>query len=116
MDSFEAELRYSGLKFGALTGKLNVESKYTNIKILNLSKDFKEVNVASSYGNIFLDVEEGASFKIEGETRYGKINMAMDGKISRSKENNTMRVWGSVGSAPKGSMKLVAGYGNIEIQ
>jgi len=114
--SFEAELRYSGLKFGALTRKLNVESKYTNIKILHLSKDFKEVNVASSYGNISMDVEEGASFRFEGESKYGKINVALDGKLNKSKEKNTMKIWGTVGSAPKGSMDLVAGYGNIDIR
>lgn len=116
VDNFVAELRYSGLKFGKLNKKLDVNSKYTNIKILNVSKDFKELNASSSYGSIYLNVEEGTSFKIESEARYGKINMTMDGKLSKMKEGTTMKVWGNVGSAPKGSMKLITRYGNIDIE
>jgi len=116
VDNFVAELRYSGLKFGKLNKKLDVNSKYTNIKILNVSKDFKELNASSSYGSIYLDVEEGASFKLESEARYGKVNLAMDGKLSKMKEGTTMKVWGNVGSAPKGSMKLITRYGNIDIE
>ncbi|MFH0759613.1 MAG: hypothetical protein V2B15_20165 [Bacteroidota bacterium] len=116
VDNMVAELRYSGVKFGALNKKLDINSKYTNIKIMLVSKDFKEVNAVSSYGNIYMDVEDGASFKLEGETRYGHINIAQDGKLSKSKENNYMKVWGTVGSAPKGSMKLETRYGNIDIE
>lgn len=116
VDNFVGELRYSGIKFGALNKKLDVESKYTNIKILDVSKDFKEINARTSYGNIYLNIEDGASFKIEGEARYGHFDIAMDGKLSRVKENNSIKVWGTVGSAPKGSIKLDARYGNIDIK
>jgi hypothetical protein len=116
LDSFVGELKYSGIKFGALNKKLTVESKYTPIKILRLSKDFKEVNVVTSYGNIYIDLEEGASFKIDGEARYGKINVAMEGKLNQMKENTVMTISGTVGSAPKGTMKLEARYGNIDIE
>lgn len=116
VDNFVGELKYSGIKFESLKKKLDVESKYTPIKILNLSKDFKEVNVTTSYGNLYIDVEEGASFKIEGEAKYGNIKVAQDGKLSKEKENTSMRIWGSVGSSPKGSMNLEARYGNIDIE
>lgn len=69
--SFVGELRYSGIKFGSLSKKFNVECKYTNMKIAHLSKNFKEVDVVASYGNIYMDVEEGASFKVEAVARYG---------------------------------------------
>jgi hypothetical protein len=116
VDNMVAELRYSGIKFGALNKKLDVNSKYTNIKIMHVSKDFKEVNAVSSYGNIYLNMEDGASYKLEGETRYGHFNIAQDGKLSKSKENNYEKVWGNVGSSPKGSMKLETRYGNIDIE
>ncbi len=116
IDNMVAELRYSGVKFAALNKKLDINSKYTNIKILHVSKDFKEVNAVSSYGNIYLDVEDGASFKLEAETKYGHINMDQEGKLSKQKENNSEKIWGTVGSAPKGSMNLEARYGNIDIK
>lgn len=116
VDNFVAELRYSGVKFEKLNKKLNVESKYTPIKILAVSRDFKEVNISNSYGNIYLNVEDNASFKITGEARYGKVSVAQEGKLSKTKENTLMKIWGTVGSDPRGSMKLEARYGNIEIE
>jgi hypothetical protein len=117
VENFVAELKYSGVKFGSLTKKFEVESKYTNIKIEKVSKDFKEISVESSYGNIYLGVETGASYKIEAEARYGKISLDdAGGKLNRTKENNYMKISGSVGDMPKGSMSLVARYGNIEIE
>jgi hypothetical protein len=116
VDSFEGELKYSGVKFESLNRKLNVESKYTPINIHHLSKDFKEVNMTTSYGNVSIEVEGGASFKIEGEAKYGTISVALDGKLSRQKENTSMTISGTVGSSPKGSMVLEARYGNIDIK
>ncbi len=116
VDNFVAELRYSGIKFETLNKKLDVESKYTHVKVNHVSKDFKSISTASSYGNIYLNMEEGASFKIEGKTRYGNFNMAQDGKLSKVKENNSTKVWGTVGSAPKATVNLEANYGNITIE
>jgi len=116
LDSFVAELKYSGLKFGALNKDLNLHSAYTNAKVEKLPKGFNEIDAALSYGNIYIDVEEGASFKFEGEAKYGKVKVAPEGKLSKSKEGTSMRVWGTVGSSTKSSMKLVTKYGNIDIE
>jgi len=116
IDSFVAELKYSGLKFEVLNKTLSLESAYTNAKIMKLSKDFDEVDAALSYGNIYIDVESGASFKFEGEAKYGSVNIDTDDKLSKTKENNSMRVWGTVGGSGKSSMKLITKYGNSTIE
>ena len=116
VDNFVGILRYSGVKLGSLIKKLDVESKYTHVKVYNVSGDFKSINATSSYGNVYLKMADGASFKIEGENRYGSFNMAMDGKLSKVKENNMVKVSGTVGSAPKGSITLDVRYGNIDIE
>jgi hypothetical protein len=116
IDSFVAELRYSGLKFEVLNKTLSLESAYTNAKILKLSRDFDEVDASMAYGNIYMDVESGASYKFEGEAKYGNVNIDTDDRLSKSKENNYTRVWGTVGSSAKSSMKLVTKYGNITIE
>ena len=115
-DNFVGELRYSGVKLGTLNKKLDVESKYTHVKVSNVSKDFKSINALTSYGNIYLNMEQGSSYKLEGEARYGNFNLDMDGKLSKVKENNMIRIWGEVGSAPKASVTLEARYGNIVIE
>ncbi|MEN8230586.1 MAG: hypothetical protein ABFS38_20685 [Bacteroidota bacterium] len=116
LDSFVAELKYSGLKFGVLHKTLSLHSAYTSAKVEKLSKGFDEVDAALSYGNIYMDVESGASFKIEGVAKYGKVNVALDGKLSKIKEGSSMKVWGTVGSSSKSTIKLITKYGNIEIE
>jgi hypothetical protein len=116
IDSFEGELRYSGIKTGTLHKKLNVESRYTHIKVMKLSKGFKEVNASLSYGNLYLGVEQGASFKLDGASKYGKISVDKEGKLSKSKEGTTMKVWGTVGSSPKSTISVITRYGSIEIE
>ena len=116
LDSFEAELKYSGLKFEKLNKSLSLNSAYTNAKILELSRGFNEIDASLSYGNITIGLEEGTSFKIDSEARYGKISVADTGKLSKSSEGNSMKVWGTVGSSPKATMKLITKYGNIDIE
>jgi len=116
LDSFVAELKYSGIKFGRLNKTLSLHSGYTNAKIESLSKDFDEVEAALSYGNIYMGVESGASFKFNGEAKYGNVSIDSGERMSKTKENNYTKVWGNVGSNPKSTMKLITKYGNINIE
>ena len=42
--------------------------------------------------------------------------MSQEGKLSKVKENNSTKIWGTVGSAPKGTVSVEANYGNITIE
>jgi hypothetical protein len=116
LDSFVAELKYSGIKFGRLNKTLSLHAGYTNAKIESLSKDFEEIEAALAYGNIHMGLESGASFKFEGEAKYGNVSIEAGERMSKTKENNYTRVWGNVGSNPKASIKLTTKYGNVTIQ
>lgn len=116
LDSFVGELKYSGIKFGTLHKALNLHSGYTHCKIERLSKGFDEVEASLSYGNIHLGVEAGASFKFQGEAKYGNVKIDAGERMSKTKENNYTKVWGNVGSNPKATVKLITKYGNINIE
>lgn len=112
VDSFVAELKYSGLKFGRLNKVLSLNSAYTNAKIGTLGNGFVKVDANLSYGNITMGLEQGASFKFEGEAKYGSVNISTGDRLSKTKENNYVRVWGNVGSNPKSSIYVITKYGN----
>jgi hypothetical protein len=112
VDSFVAELKYSGLKFGRLNKSMDLHSGYTGAKIGTLSNGFDEVNAELSYGNLTVGLEQGASFKFEGEAKYGNINISTGDRLNKTKENSYMRVWGNVGSNPKSSIHVITKYGN----
>lgn len=114
--SFVAELKYSGLKFGTLRRNLELQSNYTHVKVMELARGFEKVDASLSYGNIDIHVENGTPFRLEGESRYGKIRVAREGNLSRTKEGATERVTGTVGSNPKATISVVTKYGNINIE
>jgi len=116
VDSFVAELKYSGLKFGRLNKTLDLHSAYTGAKIGTLTNGFDEVSAQLSYGNISVGLEQGASFKFEGEAKYGNVNISTGDRLSKTKENNYVKVWGTVGSNPKSSIHVITKYGNSSFE
>lgn len=116
VDSFVAELKYSGLKFDRLNKNLNLNSAYTNATIGTLSNGFGAVDAELSYGNFTMGLEQGASFKFDGEARYGNVNIVAGDRLSKTKENNYTKVWGNVGSNPKSSIKVITKYGNSSFE
>ncbi len=116
VDSFVAELRYSGLKFGKLNKVLDLHSAYTGVKIGTLSNGFDKVDAELSYGNLHVGLDQGASFKFEGIAKYGSVNISAGDRLSKTKENNSVRIWGNVGSNPKSSIHVITKYGNSSFE
>jgi len=116
VDSFVAELKYSGLKFGKLNKVLDLHSAYTGVKIGTLSNGFDKVNAELSYGNISVGLEQGAAFKFEGVAKYGSISIPGGTQLSKVKENNSVKIWGNVGSSPKSSINVITKYGNSSFE
>ncbi len=105
-------MKYSGLKFGRLNKTLDLHSAYTGAKIETLSNGFDKVDAELSYGNFSVGLEQGASFKFEGEAKYGNVNISTGDRLSKTKENSYVRIWGNVGSNPKSSIHVITKYGN----
>jgi hypothetical protein len=116
VDSFVGELKYSGVKFERLNKTFNLNSAYTGAKIGTLTNGFGAIDAELSYGNIAVGLEQGASFKFEGEARYGNISLAAGDRLNKTKENNYVRIWGSVGSNPKSSIHVITKYGNSSFE
>jgi hypothetical protein len=108
---------YSGIKAEELSQKLEAETKYTNATIGYMPADFEGINISTSYGTYKIGLDEKASYEMEGEASYGKIQYHDSGKVSRIQENNSMKVYGTVGPDPNPSAKVEvkARYGSIRL-
>jgi hypothetical protein len=115
IDSFVGELKYSGIKIATLNKTLDLHSTYTGVKIETLSNGFDKVDASLSYGNFTAGLEPGAAFKFQGEAKYGKVIISGD-RLSKTKENNYVKVWGNVGSNPKSSINVITKYGNSSFE
>jgi hypothetical protein len=116
VDSFVGELKYSGVKIERLNKTFSLHSAYTGAKIGTLAKGFDEVDAELAYGNLSMGLEPGASFKFDGEARYGSISISGGDRMSRTKENNYVKVWGNVGSNAKSTIHVITKYGNSSFE
>lgn len=116
VDSFVGELKYSNVKFDRLNKTFNLNSAYTGAKIGTLTNGFGAVDAELSYGNLTVGLEQGATFKFDGEARYGTINLTGGDRLNKTKENNYVKVWGTVGSNPKSSIHVITKYGNSSFE
>jgi hypothetical protein len=109
---------YSHFSAKALTNKLQIESKYTDVSIDNVPADFEQIKVDNSYGAYKIAISPEASYKIEGFAKYCKIQYPEENaRVNRFNENTNMKVNGLIGNneATKSSVILSTSYGNIKL-
>ena len=116
IDNFVADLKYSNVRFGKMNKKMDITASYTNVKLDMLSKGFEQVSSDLSYGNFVMGTEPGVAFNLKAESKYGGIDIEPEAKLSKSKENSYVKVWGTVGSGAKADVDVITRYGNIDIR
>ncbi len=109
---------YSGITADELSKKLEADTRYTNCKIEYMPPTFESVNVESSYGGYKIGLDKNASYELDGEASYAKISYHdSGGKVSRIQENNSMKVYGRVGTNenPSASVKIKTRYASVRL-
>ncbi len=111
----QIETEYSKYKIGQLDKKFIVESKYTNFNVNSVDQNFENISIENQYGSIKLNIDENASYKIEGEAKYCKIFYPDNSSVSRIIENTEMQVNGIVGDNKNttSKVKIDTKYGHV---
>ncbi len=116
--NFVTTAGYSHFTFGQLTGKLQVETKYSDFIVKYISPTFDGIKINNSYGSYRLIIDPAASYRLKGYSKYCSIIYPEDrSRVSRFNENNEMKVDGVVGSnqSPGAEVSIVSHYGNIRL-
>jgi hypothetical protein len=109
---------YTHFKMAELSNKLQIESKYSDVEIDNVPAGFEQIKIDNSYGSYKIGITQDASYRIDGNARYCKINYPEDnGRVNRFNENNEMKVNGLIGrdERTKSSVIVNSNYGNIRL-
>ncbi len=108
---------YSGLKVEELSGKLDLKSGYTGVRIEHMPASFKSVDIESKYGTVRVGIDEEASYNLDGQAKYCNINFPETGRVNRIQESNSLSVEGTVGrdSDPSATVRVVSQYGNVNL-
>jgi hypothetical protein len=118
LTNFVTTAGYSHFNFGKLTGKLQVETKYSDVIVEYIAPTFEGIKINNSYGSYRLGIDPSASYKINGYSKYCSIIYPENNaRVNRFNENNEMKVDGIVGSnpSPKAEVSVVSHYGNIKL-
>jgi hypothetical protein len=118
LSNFVTNAAYGHFNIKSLSGKLQLETKYSDVIVDYISSGFEGIKVNNSYGTYKLGIDPSASYKINGYSKYCNIIYPENNaRVSRINENNEMKVNGIVGSnqTPKAEVSVTSHYGNIRL-
>jgi hypothetical protein len=116
--NFVTTAAYGHFNIGYLSGKLQVDSKYTDVIVDRIAAQFEGIKVNNSYGTYKLAIDPSASYRINTYSKYcNVVYPENNAKVSRFNENNEMKVNGTVGAdqSPKAEVTVTSHYGNIRL-
>jgi hypothetical protein len=118
LNNFITTAAYGHFTISSLTGKLQVDTKYTDVIVDRIAVSFEGIKVTNSYGTYRLGIDPAASYKLKGYSKYCSIQYPEDNaRVSRFNENNELKVDGIVGNAQnaKAEVSVNSHYGNIRL-
>ncbi len=115
-ETVKATTKYSHLRIEELAKSLNIEAGYGSVKVDEVAKDFEEISVTNSYGQISLGLYD-ACYSVIATCSYCGISYP-DDKFTgeRTKQSNTSRIDGKVGTGEGGKIKIESKYGDIKLR
>jgi len=111
------EAEYGNFNVSKLSGKFELLSKYTPVKIDYVSANFEEISIDSKYGNINMGIDFEASYQIDAEAKYGKIEYPSRANVSRIVDNQYVMIEGVIGENQQTKSKIYirTKYGNVSL-
>jgi len=110
--------KYSDISIEKLNKKLDLDIKYGGFKANSVPADFKSIKVNAKYAGINIGISPEASYQLEADLEYADFDFPSGGKISKIKNDNDMKVSGTIGnkSNPEPSVYILSKYGNVDIE
>ena len=118
LSNFVTNAAYGHFKINSLSGKLQVDTKYSDVIVDHIPSGFEAIKVTNSYGSYKLGIDPSASYKINGYSKYCNIVYPENNaRVNRINENNEMKINGVVGNseAAKAEVSVSSHYGNIRL-
>ncbi len=110
---------YTDLRFGSVTRKLEVETKYGNLSVEEIPSSFEMVNVKAGYCGVKLGIDPSACYMLDASSSYGSVKID-DARFSAEKRiigNTSTELAGKVGSCskPSATVKINTSYGSVRL-
>ncbi|MBU2650860.1 MAG: hypothetical protein KKA81_07985 [Bacteroidetes bacterium] len=111
-----AESDFSEIDIKDLSESLILVMKYGGLEIEEISAGFKEINVNTSYADIELNFDPGASFDILVNESYSDVNISSSYPVKRTELSYTSsRYESKSGKSPAGKVTVDIKHGELNI-
>jgi hypothetical protein len=116
LSNLVVEGKYSNFQINSVAKKIDVNIKFTDIKVNTIPKTFETIEVDNQYGKINLGIESGASYHLDGVAKFANIEYPNENaRLNRISENTQMSVNGTIGSSSKSSVRVNTQYGGVKL-
>jgi hypothetical protein len=118
LTNFVSTAAYGHFTIESLTGKLQLDTKYTDVTVNQITEGFESIKVNNSYGSYRLGIKQGTSYRLNGYSKYCSISYpAENARVNRFNENNEMKVNGVIGANAnaKAEVSINSNYGNVRL-
>jgi len=110
------EGRYSDMDFGIINSSLIVDTKYGDVDVDMIKRDFELIKVDAAYSDIEANVEQGANYKINLSASYGDISYPRVNVVKTDDEGSSQYMQGYNGqqNSPR-EINIESRYGDIDV-
>jgi hypothetical protein len=115
--NFVANSQYSNFKFDKIAKKVNLKTKYSDVRVIDIPASFESIDIENSYGTINLGIAEDASYKLNGYAKYSKIEYPDNSNVNEFEQNNEFKVDGIIGqkSGVLPNIVIDTEYGGVKL-
>ncbi|THH36503.1 DUF4097 family beta strand repeat-containing protein [Neolewinella litorea] len=108
---------YTDYNLGTVTGILELEGNYGDLKVERLAAGFERVDIRVNYSDVQINVDDSAGYTLDLSARYGDIDVPTDALSPRDvrSEGSSKSVKGKKSGTGSGLIKIATTYGDIEI-
>lgn len=118
LNNFVTNAAYGHFRINELTGKLQVDTRYSDVIVDHIPSGFEAVKVNNSYGNYRLGIAGDATYRLNGYAKYCSIVYPEDNnRLNRFNENNEMKINGVIGADQQANaeVNVTSHYGNVRL-
>jgi hypothetical protein len=118
VSNFVGKGDYVSYRFEELTKKLDLTTRYGDVRIDKIPANFESIKFNGSYTSIYAGIDPSASYMLNGNSSYGNIKFNSQGKVNRSENSSHIEIDGLVGSDEntKSKVDITVRYGNARLE
>lgn len=112
------ESGYTTYRIKQFDKKMDIETKYGDVKIESVNSQFESISFVGSYSSIYAPIPVDVSYKLDAEASFGGISYNSPDRVSRIESNNKMTVDGRVGNSDNTSanVKVRVRFGSAKLK